>query len=160
MIHNRLSLYPIVVTVHRQVLLCIKVFVINFWRSSWGKEPRHLQRIHSSLTQQSYSSNNPRQMKLSMVVISDIVIELGLPVWMVERSALMNFMKKVDLKFTMATRRTFCRKVILTFYERWLKSWKSSVQRLASYQYSVWWVCVSMRYFTKNQFRRSDGLMI
>lgn len=65
-----------------------------------------------------YGPNHSRQVELSMAIVSDLIISLGLPLSIVERPTFINFMRKVDPKFTIASRRTITRKTIPSLYDK------------------------------------------
>jgi len=67
---------------------------------------------HKSQSSRSkYDANHPRQVELSMTIIKDLIIKLGVPISIVERSAFIHFIETVDPKFSRASRRTLCRTV-------------------------------------------------
>ncbi|CAF1476325.1 unnamed protein product [Adineta ricciae] len=75
-----------------------------------NKITKHFQK--TSTTQCStYNNNHPRQMELSMAIVNNLIIKLGLPLSIVERSAFIDFMKTVDSKFTVTSRGTLSRTV-------------------------------------------------
>jgi hypothetical protein len=65
-----------------------------------------------------YNTNHPRQVELSMGVVDDLIIKLGLPLSIVERPAFINFMKTVDPKFTLTSRQTLSRTTIPSLYDK------------------------------------------
>ncbi|CAF1525311.1 unnamed protein product, partial [Adineta ricciae] len=78
----------------------------------------HFQKPKHSPIGQSYGSNHSRQVELSAAIVNDLIISLGLPLSIVDRSAFINFMSKVDPKFTVTSRRTLTRKTIPILYEQ------------------------------------------
>lgn len=65
-----------------------------------------------------YNPNDSRQIELSMAIVNDLIIGLGLPLSIVDRPAFINFMNKVDPKFTMTSRRTLTRTTIPSLYHK------------------------------------------
>lgn len=65
-----------------------------------------------------YNTYHSRQVELSMGVVNDLIIKLGLPLSIVERPAFINFMKTVDPKFVLTSRRTLSRRTIPSLYEK------------------------------------------
>ncbi|CAF1410417.1 unnamed protein product [Adineta ricciae] len=59
-----------------------------------------------------YHDAHPRQTQLSEAISMNLIIELGLPLSLVERPAFIDFMYTVDPKFTITSRRTLSRSVI------------------------------------------------
>ncbi|CAF1054372.1 unnamed protein product [Rotaria sordida] len=86
-------------------------------KNQTNKITKHFQKIPT--TQGStYNTNHPRQAELSMAIVNDLIIKLGLPLSIVERPAFINFMKTVDPKFSMISRRTLSRTTIPSLYEK------------------------------------------
>ena len=65
-----------------------------------------------------YSPNHSRQVELSKSIVDDLIIKLDLPLSIVDRPAFINFMKIVDLKFALTSRRTLSRTIILSLYDK------------------------------------------
>ncbi|CAF3794554.1 unnamed protein product [Rotaria sp. Silwood1] len=63
-----------------------------------------------------YQSSHPRQVQLSQAIVVNLIIELGLPLSLVERESFINFMNLVDPKFTITSRRTLSRSTIPRLY--------------------------------------------
>jgi hypothetical protein len=65
-----------------------------------------------------YNSNHPRQVQLSQAVVQNLIIhvDLGLPLSLVERQPFIDFMHKIDPKFTLTSRRTLSRTIIPKLY--------------------------------------------
>lgn len=59
-----------------------------------------------------YNDTHPKQMQLSEAISMNLIIELGLPLSLVERPAFIDFMHTVDPKFTITSRRTLSRSII------------------------------------------------
>ncbi|CAF4885441.1 unnamed protein product, partial [Rotaria sp. Silwood2] len=76
------------------------------------KITNHFQKKSHSPVHQSYGPNHTRQIQLSMAIVNDLIINLGLPLSIVEKPAFISFMQKVDSKFTMTRRRTLTRTTI------------------------------------------------
>ena len=65
-----------------------------------------------------YASGHPRQMELSKMVINDFIIDLGLPLSIVERPGFLRAMHTVDHKFVVPSRRSLCRDVLPKMIEK------------------------------------------
>ena len=65
-----------------------------------------------------YHSNHPRQVQLSQAIVSNLIIDLGLPLALVERPSFISFMNLIDPKFTITSRRTLSRSIIPRLYNR------------------------------------------
>lgn len=65
-----------------------------------------------------YGKMHPRQAQLAQSIVNDLIIDLGLPLSLVERSAFIEFMKIVDPKFTLTSRRTLSRSTIPKLYDQ------------------------------------------
>ena len=72
-----------------------------------------------------YHSSHPRQVQLSQAIIVNLIIELGLPLSLVERESLINFMNLVDPPFTITSRRTLSRSTVPRLYNNMNKELKS-----------------------------------
>jgi hypothetical protein len=71
-----------------------------------------------------YHSTHPRQVQLSQAIAVNLIIELGLPLSLVERDSFINFMNLVDPKFTISSRRTLSRSTIPRLYNNMNKELK------------------------------------
>jgi hypothetical protein len=85
---------------------------------SMNKITNHFPKRSPSSHHSTYNANHPPQIELSMGVVNDLIIKLGLPLSIVERSAFINFMKTVDPKFSLTSRRTLSRTTIPSLYEK------------------------------------------
>ena len=85
---------------------------------SVNKITTHFPKTSRTPQHSKYSSNHPRQIELSSGVVNDLIIKLGLPISIVERPAFINFMKTVDPKFSLTSRRTLSRTTIPLLYEK------------------------------------------
>jgi len=87
-----------------------------------------------------YDTNHPRQAKLSMAIVNDLIIKLGLPISIVERPAFINFMKTVDPKFNIISRRTLNRTTIPSLYEKMQDQLKNfcSTAKFLSLALDIW----------------------
>ena len=65
-----------------------------------------------------YGAQNPRQQELTRMVVNDLIIDLGLPVWIVDHPTFIRAMNIVDSKFTLLSRRTLCRTVLPSALEQ------------------------------------------
>jgi hypothetical protein len=69
-----------------------------------------------SSSKQLYPVGHPREKELHDAIIQNLIIDLGLPLSLVERPEYMKFMYTVDPKFKITSRRTLNRKTIPTLY--------------------------------------------
>jgi hypothetical protein len=101
-----------------------------------NKITEHFQKT-SRLT---YNTSHPRQAELSMSIVNDLIIKLGLPISIVERPAFVNFMKTVDPKFSVTSRRTLSRTTIPLLYEKMQDQLKAfcSTARFLSLALDIW----------------------
>ncbi|CAF3105902.1 unnamed protein product [Rotaria sp. Silwood2] len=83
-----------------------------------NKITHHFRKKSHSPVRLSYGPNNSRQIELYMAIVNDLIINLGLPLSIVERPAFINFMQKVDSKFIMTSRRTLSRKTIPVLHDK------------------------------------------
>lgn len=72
----------------------------------------------------SYHANHPRQVELSQAVVVNLIIDLGLPLSLVERESFRSFMNLVDPKFSITSRRTLSRSTIPRLYNNMNKELK------------------------------------
>ena len=86
-------------------------------KNETNKITKHFQKTTSTQGSK-YNTNNPRQVELSMGTVNDLIIKLGLPLSIVERPTFINFIKTVDPKFRMTSRRTLSRTTIPSLYEK------------------------------------------
>ena len=73
---------------------------------------------HTRASNAMYSSNHPRQIELQKSIIEDLIVELGLPLSLVERQGFLNFMNRVDPQFKMISRRSIARTAIPSLYKK------------------------------------------
>jgi len=73
---------------------------------------------------QLYGENHPRQIELSSAIVDNLIINLGLPISIVERPAFVDFMRKMDPKFSITSRRTLSRKTIPDLYDKMIDQLK------------------------------------
>ena len=67
---------------------------------------------HSCLVEEKYNVRNTRQVALTEMIVHDLIIDLGLPLSIVEHSAFLRAMKTVDSRLTVLSRRTLCRETL------------------------------------------------
>ncbi|CAF1208484.1 unnamed protein product [Didymodactylos carnosus] len=72
-----------------------------------------------------YGSQHPRQIELNNMIINDLIIDLGLPLSIVERPAFLRAMSKVDSKFHVQSRRSICRESIPALYDKMIRELKT-----------------------------------
>ncbi|CAF3089987.1 unnamed protein product [Rotaria socialis] len=70
----------------------------------------------SSTSKLLYHNSHPRQIQLSQSIVENLIVNLGLPLSIVEREPFIKFMNVVDPKFTMTSRRTLSRTTIPRLY--------------------------------------------
>ena len=70
------------------------------------------------LVNQKYGAHNLRQLELSQMVVHDLIIDLGLPLSIVEHPAFVRAMNTVDPKFNLLSRRTLCRETLPSTLEQ------------------------------------------
>ncbi len=63
-----------------------------------------------------YPSNHPRQIILQKSIVEHLIIQLGLPLSLIERSSFIKFMNHVDSRFTMISRRTLTCTILPNLY--------------------------------------------
>jgi hypothetical protein len=96
---------------------------------------------HSSGASNSmYSSNHPRQIILQKSIVEDLIIELGLPLSLIERSSFIKFMNHVDPRFTMISRRTLTRTILPNLYSQMMDRLRSfcSFTKFISLTLDLW----------------------
>ena len=99
-----------------------------------NKITNHFAQTSRTVPRSTYGVNHARQIELSASVVNDLIIKLGLPLSIVERPAFINFMKTVDPKFVLTSRRTLSRTTIPSLCEKMhnqLKSFCSSATFLS-----------------------------
>ena len=72
----------------------------------------------STSSKSHYHSNHPRQVQLSQAIVSNLILDLGLPLSLVERQSFINFMNLIDPKFTITSRRTLSRSIIPRLFDK------------------------------------------
>ncbi|CAF3800478.1 unnamed protein product [Rotaria socialis] len=70
----------------------------------------------SSNSKSFYNNNHPRQIQLSQSILENLIVDLGLPLSIVERDAFIKFMNVIDPTFAMTSRRTLSRTIIPRLY--------------------------------------------
>ena len=99
-----------------------------------NKITNHFAQTSRAILHPTYGVNHARQIELSTTIVNDLIIKLGLPLSIVERPAFIDFMKTVDPKFVLTSRRTLSRTTIPSLYEKMhdqLKSFCSSATFLS-----------------------------
>lgn len=71
-----------------------------------------------SPSKQSYPPGHQRQQQLHDAIVQNLIVELGLPLSLVERPEFIKFMSTVDPKFTNTSRQTLTRKTIPCLYSK------------------------------------------
>ncbi|CAF1482350.1 unnamed protein product [Rotaria magnacalcarata] len=66
----------------------------------------------SSNSKSFYNNNHPRPIQLSQSILENLIVDLGLPLSIVERDAFIKFMSVIDPKFAITSRRTLSRTTI------------------------------------------------
>lgn len=87
-----------------------------------------------------FLSSHPRQIELEKSIIEDLIIELGLPLSLIERPSFIKFMAHVDSRFTMISRRTLTRTTIPNLYSKMMDGLKSfcSLAKCISLTLDLW----------------------
>lgn len=78
----------------------------------------------SPCLKRSYRANHERQKELQNAIVQDLIIDLGLPLSLVERPGFLQFMNTVDSKFSVISRRTLGRTTIPNLYNKMNESLK------------------------------------
>jgi hypothetical protein len=109
----------------------------DLWQQQSQSESSHGQRkitealkiqknLHSSASKTAvFPSNHPRQIELEKSIVEDLVIELGLPLSLIERAGFLKFMARVEPKFTVISRRSLTRSALPSLYSKMLEGLKS-----------------------------------
>ncbi|CAF1080218.1 unnamed protein product [Adineta ricciae] len=93
---------------HKKEMELWKAEVVSRKVDDQKKQPT----INQSFGQQSnekYSARSNRQVELTEVIVQDLIIDLGLPLSVVDHPAFLRAMNIVDPRFTVLSRRTLCR---------------------------------------------------
>ena len=70
-------------------------------------------KMHSlSLGSLKYGDKSPRQLELTRMIVQGLIIDLGLPLSIVEHPAFLRAMNTIDPKFTVLSRRSLCREAL------------------------------------------------
>ena len=70
-------------------------------------------KMHSlSLGTLKYGDKNSRQLELTRMIVQDLIIDLGLPLSIVDHPAFLRAMNTIDPKFTVLSRRSLCREAL------------------------------------------------
>ncbi len=87
-----------------------------------------------------FLSNHPRQIELEKSIIEDLIIELGLPLSLIERPGFIKFMTHGDPRFTMVSRRTLTRTTIPILHSKMMDGLKSfcSLVKCISLTLDLW----------------------
>lgn len=88
-----------------------------------------------------YHSNHPRQVELSHAIVSNLIIDLGLPLSLIERQSFIDFMDLIDPKFNITSRRTLSRSIIPRLYH-WHWIFGQIVEWEHFLQWQVSFVCL------------------
>jgi hypothetical protein len=70
------------------------------------------------LVNQKYGARNHRQLELAQMIVQDLIIDLGLPLSIVEHPAFLRAMNTIDPRFTVLSRRTLCRESLSSTLEQ------------------------------------------
>ena len=80
---------------------------------------------HAGAPNSKFSSNHPRQIELEKTIIEDLIIELGLPLSLVERPSFIKFLVHVEPRFSMISRRSLTRTTIPNLYSKMMNGLNS-----------------------------------
>lgn len=67
---------------------------------------------------QKYGSQNPRQLELTQMIIQDLIVDLGLPLSIVDHPSFLRAMNTVDSRFSVLSRRVLCREKLPSAFEQ------------------------------------------
>ncbi|CAF4068078.1 unnamed protein product, partial [Rotaria sordida] len=81
------------------------------------KQPT-IQESFGQLINPKYGAHNHRQLELTQMIVQDLIIDLGLPLSIVEHSAFLRAMNTIDPRFTVLSRRTLCRETLPSTLEQ------------------------------------------
>ncbi|CAF3285043.1 unnamed protein product [Rotaria sp. Silwood2] len=84
-----------------------------------------VQKVKYYSSSSTYSNIHPRQVELQKSIVENLIIELGLPLSLIERPAFINFMSHVDPRFSTISRRTLTRTILPNLYTKMLDGLKS-----------------------------------
>lgn len=87
-----------------------------------------------------YSNVHPRQVELQKSIVESLIIELGLPLSLIERPGFVDFMFHVDPRFSMISRRTLTRTILPNLYAKMMEELKSfcSIATFLSLTLDLW----------------------
>ena len=94
----------------------------------------------SSCLKRSYPSDHQRQQQLQNAIVHDLIIDLGLPLSLVESPEFLRFMNTIDSKFSVISRRNLSRKTIPILYNKMNDSLKQfcSTAEFISLTLDIW----------------------
>ncbi|CAF4794062.1 unnamed protein product [Rotaria sp. Silwood2] len=84
-----------------------------------------VQKVKYYSSSSTYSNIHPHQVELQKSIVENLIIELGLPLSLIERPAFINFMSHVDPRFSTISRRTLTRTILPNLYTKMLDGLKS-----------------------------------
>ncbi|CAF1346971.1 unnamed protein product, partial [Didymodactylos carnosus] len=89
--------------------------------------------LHDMIRQKTskYSSNDPRQVKLTESMLKDLIIECGLPLSLVDQNGFRNFMQTVDPMFSLLSRRQITRDKLPKLHDKMVIKFKKISQHTA-----------------------------
>lgn len=72
-----------------------------------------------------YQTHHPRQVELQKSIVEDLIIELGLPLSLIERPGFIKFMTYVDPRFSVISRRTLTRTILPDLHTKMVNNLKT-----------------------------------
>ena len=70
------------------------------------------------IVNQKYGPNNLRQLELTQMIVQDLIIDLGLPLSIVDHPAFLRAMNTIDPRFSVLSRRVLCREILPSALEQ------------------------------------------
>ena len=93
-------------------------------RQSFGQPGKlclnHIEQEYISIfvVHQKYGPHNLRQLELTQMIVQDLIIDLGLPLSIVDHPAFLRAMNTVDPRFSVLSRRVLCRETLPSALEQ------------------------------------------
>ncbi|CAF4847097.1 unnamed protein product, partial [Rotaria sp. Silwood2] len=87
-------------------------------KSNNTKKQPTIEKSFGQSISQKYGSHNHRQLELNQMIVHDLIIDLGLPLSIVDHPAFIRAMNTIDPRFTVLSRRTLCREALPSALEK------------------------------------------
>ncbi|CAF1305900.1 unnamed protein product [Rotaria sordida] len=91
---------------------------VEYKKSENVKKQSTIQESFGQLINPKYGAHNHRQLELTQMIAQDLIIDLGLPLSIVEHSAFLRAMNTIDPRFTFLSRRTLCHETLPSTLEQ------------------------------------------